>query len=490
MRKYSEQEQIRRKKLEALRSAGIDPYPARTQRDMTLHEVALRFDNLKSTKQLRIAGRIRALRGHGGSAFATIEDGTETFQVYLRKDSMGEKAYTGFQDTVDIGDIFSFAGTLFTTKKGEKTLEVHTTQLLAKALTPLPEKWHGLADVEVRYRRRHLDLIANPDVRATFQTRAAFLRNLRTFLDTHGFLEVETPMLQPIAGGAVARPFITHHNALDADFYLRIAPELYLKRLIVGGFERVYEIGKAFRNEGIDQAHSPEFTILEFYMAYADYLALMDFTEEFITSVLTTTLGTATVPYRGNKIIFRKPFARRSFTALLQEYTGVSLSDIRDERKRAALIKKFHLEVPKTAGAGKIADELYKEYIREKLVQPTFMIDHPIELSPLAKKKEEDPMLVERFQLIAGGMELVNAFSELNDPVDQEERFLAQQAQRKKGDEEAHEMDMEYVQALEAGMPPTAGFGLGVDRFLMMLTDTQNLKDVTLFPTLKPETSP
>ncbi|MFA6512146.1 MAG: lysine--tRNA ligase [Patescibacteria group bacterium] len=488
MRKFSEQEQIRRDKLEVLRSKGVNPYPSRGHRDVTLAEAVEQFDALKGKKALTIAGRVRAIRGHGGSSFITLEDGSGSFQAYLKKDTLGDEAYTLWQDGADIGDVVSCTGTLFTTKKGEKTLEAKSFLFLAKALAPLPEKWHGLADIEVRYRKRHLDLLSNLEVREIFRKRAVLLTSIRTFLDAHDFLEVETPILQSIAGGAVARPFVTHHNAHDTDFYLRIAPELYLKRLIAGGFDRVYEIGKSFRNEGIDQSHSPEFTMLEFYMAYANYEELMDLTEDFIATLVKDVLGKLELTYQKQKISFKKPFQRKTFDSLLKEHAGVTLAEIR-AAKAKDIIAQFTLDIPDTAGVGKIADELYKERVRKNLIEPTFLIDHPVELLPLAKRREDDPMLVESFQLIAGGMELVKAFSELNDPIDQEQRFTDQAAQKAKGDAEAHEMDLDYVQTLETGMPPTAGFGLGVDRFMMMLADTQNLKEVILFPTLKPEQS-
>lgn len=486
MRKYSEQENIRRDKLKRLVAKGVVPYPARVARSATLAEAESNFSELKKKPQV-LVGRIRAIREHGGSAFATLEDGTGTFQIYVKRDVLGDEQFSLWQDGVDIGDIIGCTGKLFATKRGEKTLEVDTFRFLAKALTPLPEKWHGLADVEARYRKRYVDLLANPGVRKIFRTRAKLMRAIREFLDGEGFLEVETPILHPIPGGAVARPFVTHSNALDADFYLRIAPELYLKRLIVGGFERVYEIARCFRNEGIDQTHSPEFTQVEFYMAYADYEQLMDFTEQLIRTILKEATGGTALTFRKKSIDFGKQFARKNFSDLLREHAGITVEEIRKEKNRKKLISKFGLEVPEGAGVGKIADEILKDFVLPKLVQPTFLTDHPIELSPLAKRKEGDALTAERFQLIAGGMELVNAFTELNDPIDQEERFVAQVEARRRGDAEAHGYDADFLGALEVGMPPTAGFGLGIDRLMLLVTDAQNLKEVILFPTLKPE---
>jgi lysyl-tRNA synthetase class 2 len=422
------------KKLENIRQEGINPYPAKTKRTHTLSAALSNFDDLaKKEKKLFLVGRIRTIRGHGGSTFCHIEDGTEKLQIYLKRDKLGDEKYNFFQNNFDIGDFIEVQGVLFTTKRGEKTLLVKDYRMLAKSLSPLPEKWHGLKDVEERFRKRYLDLLINKEVREKFLKRSQIIKSIRDFLERKGFIEVETPVLQTIPGGALARPFRTHHNALDIDLYLRVAPELYLKRLLIGGFEKVYEIGRCFRNEGLDTSHNPEFTMLEFYWAYADYEDLMALTEEMF-----------------EMFGFKKPFKKMEFTDLAKN------------------------------------DEEFKEKIK-KIVEPTFIVDYPVEISPLAKQLDEDKSKVARFQLIVKGLELVNAFSELNDPIEQDKRFKEQEKMRRAGDEEAQRYDKDFIEALEYGMPPAAGFGMGLDRLVALLTDSHSLREAILFPLMKPK---
>ncbi len=482
--------EVREERLHHMQEAGVNPYPSHSERTHTIAELSTQAEDvIASEKKVTIVGRIKSIRGHGGSTFVHIEDGTGAFQVYFKKDTIGEEQYTSFTEYADMGDFIQAEGTVFTTKRGEHTVLVEQWVMLSKALEPLPEKWSGLQDIEVRFRKRYLDLVSNESIRDIFVKRSKAITALRTFLNKAEYLEVETPLLQPLPGGANARPFKTHHNALEHDFYLQIAPELYLKRLIVGGYERVYTITRCFRNEGIDWSHNPEFTMLEFYQAYMDYEQLMNFTEDLVQYVVQEVQGSETITYQEQDITFNKPFKRATFRELLIEHADVDLNDFSDQ---ASLYKKTQelglKDVGKDDHRGKLADELYKEFVRPKLIQPTFMIDHPVELSPLAKKKADDSNYVERFQLIAGGVELINAFSELNDPIDQLERFQAQQESADKGDEEAHPIDMDYVEALRHGMPPTAGFGMGIDRFVGVLVDKKNIKEVILFPTLRPKT--
>jgi len=479
----------RLKRLEQLRKMGIEPYPSKSERTHTCGEVGLDFEKLsKGKKKVSLVGRLRSLRGHGGSTFANIEDGEGKFQIYFKKDEVGADKYK-IVDLLDVGDFVQASGELFLTKKGEKTLMVQNFEILSKSVMPLPEKWHGLSDTEIRYRKRYLDLIANPQVREIFEKRSLILKTLRNFLESKGFLEVETPILQPMAGGALAKPFITHHNTLDIDLYLRIAPELYLKRLVVGGFEKVYEVARCFRNEGIDWQHNPEFTQIEFYWAYASYEDLMELTEEMFSELMKeVNEGDMTIEYDKHKINFAPPYARLTFREGIKKYAKFDIEkyqDVDDLRKKAHELK---VDVDKKDGRGKILDEIYKEHVRKRIDKPTFIIDHPIELSPLAKQKEEDPNYVQRLQLIVpGGLEMCNAYTELNDPVEQAVRFKEQEKERKKGDLEAHEFDRDFVEALEHGMPPTAGYGIGIDRLCAVLTNSKNLKEVILFPTLRPK---
>ncbi len=481
---------VRREKLLKLREVGVIAYPSTVERTATIADTLSQFDAwAEKEKKITLAGRILTTRAHGGLIFIDLRDGSEKMQCLFKEDVVGTESFERFRDLLDPADFVQVTGTLFTTKRGEKTLAVTDWKILTKALLPLPEKFHGLSDVEIRFRQRELDLIANPDVRAAFHTRTQIIRSLREALDRDGFEEVETPMLQPIAGGATARPFVTHHNALDLDLYLRIAPELYLKRLIVGGYEKVYELGRQFRNEGIDWSHNPEFTSLEFYWAYQDYNGLMTFTEQLLTEVIRRVKGNLEVFYRGDHIDFTAPWPRVTFRDAIKKACGIDILDL-DKKKLVAEMKKLKIDCDdQQADLGKLYDELYKETVRKNQVQPVFITDYPIEMEPLAKRCENDPRFVQRFQLLAGRLELLKAFSELNDPLDQLERFESQQKLREQGDEEAQRIDHAFVAALEHGMPPTAGWGMGIDRFAMMLADVPNLKEIILFPTLRPESA-
>ncbi|MFH1172912.1 MAG: lysine--tRNA ligase [bacterium] len=475
-------------KLKAIRAKGFDPYPPRVKRTHTCEQANVFFDQLSEKKEtVSLVGRIKSIRAHGGSTFVHIADGTGKFQIYFKLDELGDRKYEFVKDLLDIGDFIEATGTLFLTKKQEKTLQAENFELLSKALLPLPEKWHGLSDIEIRFRKRYLDLIANPEVKQIFMARSAIIKAIRDFLEEQGFMEVETPILQPLAGGATAKPFITHHNALDIDLYLRVAPELYLKRLIVGGLEKVYEISRCFRNEGIDATHNPEFTQVEFYEAYADYNDHMKLMETLLPYILSRLSKSLVIEHDGQKIDFTPPYPRLTFKDGLQKYAQINLEDYPDRDSLAKVAKEKGLKIDKLFGRGKILDELYKDFVRPKLIRPTFWINHPIELSPLTKKMPDDPNYVERFQLVAGGLELANAFTELNDPTDQLERFSYQSELKDAGDEEAQPADQDFVEALEQGMPPTAGLGLGIDRLVALLTDTHNIKEVILFPTLRPK---
>jgi lysyl-tRNA synthetase class 2 len=486
-----EEEIVRTEKLGKLRDAGVDPYPAETGRTATCGQAAAHFDEWSAAgKAITVAGRLKAVRAHGGAAFADLVDETEKLQLHVKSDVIGAEAFERFATFIDHADFIEAEGTLFLTKRGEKTLEVKSWRLLSKALLPLPEKWHGLSDVEIRYRKRYLDLIANEESRRIFRTRSLIVRTIREHLDARGFMEVETPILQTIAGGASARPFKTHHNALDIDLYLRVAPELYLKRLIVGGFEKVYEIARCFRNEGISFQHNPEFTQVEFYWAYATYEDLMKLTEELVSDLVKkTTGGKTTIERDGVSLDFTAPYPRRKFYDLVKERTGIDLEDADDEKKltKAIKAKKLKLDLEKVVGYGELVDTLYKEYVRPSIVQPTFVIDYPAEMIPLAKRKADDPRKIATMQLLVQGMELTKAYNELNDPLDQEARFKEEEMRKGKGAEEAMATDADFVEALKHGMPPTAGFGMGIDRLTALLTGSHSIKEVILFPTLKPE---
>lgn len=490
MKEINELIEQRIKKLEELRQSGIEPFGGSFYAEDHASDLLSKFSSAtKETLEAdpvscSLAGRIISMRDFGKAAFAHIQDITGKIQIYFKKDVLGGKQ--NLINKLDIGDIIGLKGRLFRTRTNELTVEVEDFVFLTKSLRPLPEKWHGLKDIETRYRQRYVDLIVNPDVRQTFTKRSAIIKAIRDFLEANGFVEVETPMMQQIPGGATAKPFRTHHIALGIDLYLRIAPELFLKRLLVGGYERVYEMNRNFRNEGISTKHNPEFTMLEFYVAYRDYNFLMSFTEELITHVANKTLGTLKILYGNTIIDLTPPWTRIPILDALSQNNIPS--EIFNDREKAKTWAEAHaVEIKGDISLGKILDEIFKEIVEPKLVQPTFIIDYPIELSPLAKRKSGNPELVERFELFIASQEIVNAFSELTDPMDQRERFSKQVEAKIKGDEEAHWMDDDFIRALEYGMPPAAGEGIGIDRLIMVLTNSQSIRDVILFPQLKPE---
>lgn len=478
---------IRLKKLEAIEKAGILAYPIKTKRTHKVKEALRDFIKLSKTKkEIIIAGRIRSLRIHGGATFFHIEDGTGKIQTFFRKDRLGEKSYQFFLENFDIGDFIEVRGVLFKTKMGERTIEGADFKMLAKSLLPLPEKWHGLKDIEERFRKRYLDLIFNPEVKKKFEIRSRVIQTIREFLDKAGFLEVETPILQPIYGGARARPFKTYLNAFDMEMYLRIAPELYLKRLLVGGFEKVYEIGKCFRNEGVDRFHNPDFTMLEFYWAFADYKDLMKLTEKLFEYLLKKVFQKLEITYEGKKINFKVPWPRVEFSQLMRKYTALNVEEINLEGlERKA--KEFNLKLEKGLGKAEILDEIYKKFVRPKIWQPTFIIHFPLGFQTLAKALEKDSHRLANFQLVTAGFELINAFSELNDSIEQRKRFEEQKKLMAAGFKEAHPLDEGFLEALEYGMPPAAGFGMGIDRLVALLTDSHSLREVILFPTMRPK---
>ncbi len=487
MKTIDEIKKVRLQKLEAIQKAGFQVYPSKTKRTHKIAEALDDFYRLsKSEKEVILVGRIKSQRGHGGVTFCNIEDGTGRIQVFFRKDRLGEKWYKFFIDNFDIGDFIEVRGILLETKTKEKTIEAADFKMLAKSLLPLPEKWHGLTDIEERFRKRYLDLIFNPEVKKNFKLRSRIISETRNFLENEGFLEVETPVLQPIYGGAKAKPFKTHLNALDIDIYLRISPELYLKRLLVGGFEKVYEIGRCFRNEGMDKAHNPDFTMLEFYWAYADYKDLMKLTEKMIEGLVRGIFGKLEIEHEGKKINFKTPWPRLEFEQVLKKETGINLVEINKEalEKKA---KELGIEIKKGEDKAGIADEIYKKYCLPKILQPTFVVNHALGAAALAKQLEDSPNKLARFQLIISGWEIVNAFSELNDPLEQKKRFEEQEKSFKQGLEEAQRMDKDFIEALEYGMPPAAGFGMGIDRLVSLLTNSHSLREVILFPTMKPK---
>ena len=478
-------EEIRKnriKKRQKLEHLGFSPYPISIKRTHQISQVLSNFNKIKK-QEVILVGRIRTMRSHGSLTFFDFEDGTGRIQALFAKDKIGEKNYQFFLEYFDIGDFIEVKGFLFKTKRGEKTIEGKDFKMIAKSLRPLPEKWHGLKDIEERYRKRYLDLILSPEVRKKFETRSALIKEIKKFLDQKGFLEVETPILQTMYGGARAKPFKTHLNALDMDLFLRISPELYLKRLLIGGFEKVYEIGKCFRNEGLDKFHNPDFTMLEFYWAYADYKQLMKLTEEMFETILKNTLKKTDIECEGRKISFKKPWERIEFFALLEKYTDIKYEEI-NETALAKKAKELGIEIPKGTDKANIADEIYKKYCRPKIIQPTFVIHHPYGFQPLAKNIDSQKLA--SFQVIVNGAEIVNAFSELNDPVEQEKRFKEQEKMFKGGFEEAQRSDKEFIEALEYGMPPAAGFGMGIDRLVSIITDSNSLREVILFPLMKP----
>jgi lysyl-tRNA synthetase class 2 len=479
----------RRDKLEALRKRGVDPFGAKFEfthlaGDLTRRLAQAAEEDLKAVPPVRVAGRVVALRHHGKTCFAQLMDASGRIQLYARADQLGDD-YRGFVE-LDVGDYVGVEGEVFRTRTGELTVAVRSWGLLAKSLRPLPEKWHGLKDVETRYRQRYVDLIVNADSRRVFLLRSRLIKALRAFFDARGFLEVETPMMQPIPGGAIARPFKTHHNALDMDLYLRIAPELYLKRLVVGGFDRVYEINRNFRNEGVSTQHNPEFTMLEFYQAYADYGDLMRLTEELFTELAQTQLGTQRLTWGEFSIDLTPPWHRLPFFQGLSQALGIAVTPSTDATAVARAATARGIDMP-AEPAWKLWKEVFETLVEPTLVQPTFVTDFPLELSPLAKRSHERPDLVDRFELFIGRREVANAYSELNDPIDQLGRFRVQAAEQARGDEEAHWLDEDYVRALEYGMPPTAGEGIGIDRLVMLFADQASIRDVILFPHLRPE---
>lgn len=481
---------VRKEKLQSFRDAGVDAYPAKSERTAMISVAHETFDVwAEEKKTVTLCGRVMTTRVHGGLLFADLRDASGRLQILLKLDDIGTELFEMFRDRIDPADFVQVTGILFTTQRGEKTLAVSMWKILTKALLSLPDKFHGLSDQEIKYRYRELDLVSNPESLERFRKRSQIVREFRAALDAEGFDEVETPMLQPIAGGATARPFVTHHNALDLDLYLRIAPELYLKRLIVGGFEKVYEIGRQFRNEGIDWSHNPEFTSIEFYWAYQNYEGLMDFTERLISRVLrAVNNGLLVVRYKEQDIDFTPAWPRMRFADAIKDACGIDIVGMPQDQL-VAKMRELNIDTgDKTWNMGKLYDELYKEVVRKKQMQPLFVTDYPIEMEPLAKKCDYDPHFVQRFQLVAGGLELLKAYSELNDPIDQLARFNLQQEMREAGDDEAQSIDMTFVRSLEHGMPPTAGWGMGIDRFTMMVTDAQSMKEVILFPTLRPET--
>ena len=476
---------IRREKLTNLQDAGRDPF-AITRYDVTHHsaEILAAGDELVG-KEVSVAGRMMVKRIMGKASFCKIQDKQGVIQCYVARDDLGEEAYAEFKK-MDIGDIIGVKGFVFRTKTGEITVHTKELTLLTKSLKPLPEKFHGLQDTDVRYRQRYLDLIVNPEVRDTFVKRSHILREIRRFLDDRGFMEVETPMLVPNAGGAAARPFETHYNALDVDVKLRISLELYLKRLIVGGLERVYEIGRVFRNEGVDTRHNPEFTLMELYQAYTDYNGMMDLTEDMFRHLAKVVCGSTTITYQGTEIDLGKPFERLTMIDAIKKYSGVDFDTVKTEEEAKALAKAHNIAFEERHSRGDIINLFFETYCEENLIQPVFIMDHPVEISPLTKKKPTDPTKVERFELFIYGREMCNAYSELNDPIDQRARFAAQDALAAAGDAEANHTDEDFLNALEIGMPPTGGIGYGIDRLVMLLTDSAAIRDVLLFPTMKP----
>ncbi len=484
----------RLQKLEELRAQGVDPFCNRFQPSHSIARVVEQFGALSDPElealgqTLALAGRLMLLREFGKASFAHLQDGSGRLQIYVQRQVVGDDEFARFKKHLDLGDIVGVAGTLFRTRTGELTLQVQRFTLLTKSLQPLPEKYHGLTDVETRYRQRYLDLMVNREVREVFEKRSRIIKLLREFLDQRGFLEVETPMMQPIPGGATARPFVTRHQALDMTLYLRIAPELYLKRLVVGGFDRVYEINRNFRNEGLSIQHNPEFTMLEFYQAYATYQDLMDLTEELIGFVAQELLGTLSLSYQGEAVDLSRPWRRLDLRESLSELGGIPAEVVRDREALVRLALNEGVKLRPGEGYGRALTKLFDLLVEAKLTQPTFILGYPLETSPLSRQSDLDPEVVDRFELFIAGREMANAFSELNDPVDQRRRFEKQLQAHEAGDEEEpHAVDEDFVLALEHGLPPTAGEGIGIDRLVMLLTDSPSIRDVILFPLLRPE---
>ncbi|MEK7108302.1 MAG: lysine--tRNA ligase [Patescibacteria group bacterium] len=486
------EEQERRARLERLKAAGHDPYPARVARTHTVADFLAQFDQpdvdgLNADGEVTMVGRVRAIRRHGGLSFVRFEDGTGEGQLMIRKDALTEGAYATLFETLDVGDFVEAAGTKGTTKTGERSLIPSRIRIIAKAILPLPEKWHGLSDTEKRFRKRELDLIANPSVRATFKARAAIVTAIRSFFDGHGFLEVDTPILQHIASGANARPFVTHHEALDEELYLRIAPELFLKRLVVGGFERVYEIARCFRNEGIDFSHNPEFSQVEAYASYMEYEELMGLMEELLSHMIRA-IGKdpAHIEFQGDVLNFTGPLPRVAYGDVIAEHTGIDINLLTTTPIALKTAREHKVDVGDTDGIATVIDQIFKKLVRPNIIQPVFVIDYPAFATPLAKRKPNDPKRLEMFQLVVGrGLEVMKAFTELNDPIDQEQRMDEQEEAREQGDDEAQRRDDEFLNAMKHGMPPMAGVGMGIERITQVLTNSHNIKEVILFPTLR-----
>lgn len=474
---------VRREKMSAIEAKGLEPFGRKYNYTHHAQTILEQFEAMEG-QTVRIAGRLMAVRGHGKASFGHVMDMSGRIQVYFRQDVMGEEQYELFH-LLDIGDIVGIEGVVFRTQKGEISLKVSQLEILAKSLKPLPEKWHGLKDVETRYRQRYLDLIVNPDVKNAFVLRSKIIKSLRRILDEQGFLEVETPMMHPIAGGAAARPFVTHHNALDMKLYMRIAPELYLKRLIVGGFEKVYELGRVFRNEGISIKHNPEFTMVELYQAFADYQDVMKLTEDVISGIAQEVLGTMKITYEGQDIDLTPPWNRLTMPEAIKKYSGEDFDKVTTLEEARAIADRLGIKYEKSHGIGGILNVVFEEVVEKHLIQPTFIIGHPTEISPLAKRNKDNPEITDRFEAFIFGREMANGFSELNDPIDQEGRFESQVAQRESGDDEAHMMDRDYITALEHGLPPTGGLGIGIDRLVMLLTNNSSIRDILLFPHMR-----
>ena len=479
----SELKQVRLDKMVQLREQGIEPFGRSFERDTTARQIIAEFDE-REGQQATVAGRLMSKRRQGKAGFGDLQDLTGSIQLYFRRDDVGEENYELFK-RIDIGDILGVSGVVFRTQKGEISLHVTRFTLLSKSLNPLPEKYHGLKDVETRYRQRYVDLIVNPEVREVFIKRSHIIRFIREYMDKQGFLEVETPMMHPIPGGATARPFVTHHNTLDMDLYLRIAPELYLKRLLVGGLERVYEINRSFRNEGISTRHNPEFTMLEFYQAYGDMHSMMEICEDLICTVQQQLQGSLSLDYQGETISLERPWKRMTMLEAIKEFTGLDFTVADSDQAARDLAQGLEIKLTPQSTRGEIINATFETYVEERLVQPTFIYGHPVEISPLAKRNVDHPELTDRFELFITRREMANAFSELNDPIDQRQRFAQQVEKRAGGDAEAHMMDEDYLNALEYGMPPAGGLGLGIDRLVMLLTDSSSIRDVILFPTLR-----
>ncbi|MGA9172601.1 MAG: lysine--tRNA ligase [Thermoactinomyces sp.] len=487
---HSDLFQVRRDKLDRLRERGIDPFGHKFERTATAREILSQYESFSKEElaekniQVSIAGRLMAKRQQGKASFAHLQDMTGRVQIYVRLDRVGEEQYETF-GMADLGDFLGVKGVVFKTNRGELSVKADEVVFLTKSLRPLPEKYHGLKDVELRYRKRYLDLIMNPEVKDTFIARSKIISSIRRYLDEKGYLEVETPTMHPIAGGAAARPFITHHNALDMTLYMRIAIELHLKRLIVGGIEKVYEIGRVYRNEGISTRHNPEFTMLELYEAYADFHDIMNLTENLIINAAQEILGTTKIEYQGHEVDLSPGWARKSMVELIREHVGVDFSQQMTDEEAHRLAKEYGVEVTEAMTFGHIVNEFFEQKVEDKLIQPTFVYGHPVAISPLAKKNEQDPRFTDRFELFIVGREHANAFSELNDPIDQRERFEQQVKEKAAGNDEAHPMDEDFLEALEYGMPPTGGLGIGIDRLVMLLTNQPSIRDVLLFPHMR-----